>query len=131
MVFSMNRRILLSILLSLCGYMTVAQAIISFDKTTQHLGFVRQGDTLIFQYKFINTGNQPLIISDTKVECSCTVVDNPADPVSPGKQGVIKVTFHTSSAIDRQDRTVTVISNASNSPAILRFKCIVLKAKKT
>jgi len=110
--------------------MMVAQSVITFDKTTQHLGFVRQGDTLNFQYKFTNTGNQPLLISDTKVECGCTVVDKPTEPILPGKQGIIKVTFHTNTAIDRQDRTVTVISNASNSPAVVRFKCVVLKAKK-
>jgi hypothetical protein len=128
--FHMKRIILLLILLAFSEYTVVAQSIIIFDKTTQHMGFVRQGDTLTFLYKFTNTGNQPLIVSDTKVECGCTEVDKPADPVLPGKQGVIKVTFHTNAAIDRQDRTVTVISNAQNSPAVLRFKCIVLKAKK-
>jgi len=108
----------------------VAQPVINFDKTTQHLGFIRQGDTVKFQYSFTNSGNQPLIISDTKVECGCTIADKPSDPVLPGKKGVIKVEFRTKDAIDRQDRTVTVISNATNSPAILRFKCVVLKAKK-
>jgi hypothetical protein len=131
MVFNMKRSIIFFALLFSSGYTAMAQAVISFDKTTQHLGFVRQGDTLNFQYKFTNTGNQPLVISDTKVECGCTVVDRPTDPILPGKQGTIKVTFHTNSAIDRQDRTVTVISNAANSPVVLRFKCIVLKAKKT
>lgn len=126
----MNRRLAIFILFILCGHLPSAQSIITFEKSTQHLGFVRQGDTLNFQYKFTNTGNQPLIISETKVECGCTVVDKPTDPILPGKQGVIKVTFHTNTAIDRQDRTVTVLSNASNSPAIVRFKCIVLKAKK-
>jgi len=111
--------------------MTVAQSVMAFDKPTQHLGFVHQGDTLNFQYQFTNTGNQPIIISDTKVECGCTVVDKPSEPILPGKQGIIKVTFHTNSAIDRQDRTVTVLSNASNSPTVLRFKCIVLRAKKS
>lgn len=126
----MNRSIFIFLLVLFCGYMAKAQSVIRFDKTTQHIGFVRQGDTLNFQYKFTNTGNQPLIISDTKVACGCTVVDKPTDPILPGKEGFIKVTFLTNSAIDRQDRTVTVLSNASNSPTVLRFKCIVLKAKK-
>ncbi len=107
-----------------------AQPTITFEKETQHLGFVHQGDTLKFEYKFTNTGNQPLIITDTKVECGCTVIEKPTAPILPGKQGVIKVTFHTNTAIDRQDRTVTVISNATNSQAVVRFKCVVLKPKK-
>jgi Protein of unknown function (DUF1573) len=125
----MSRSIFISVLFAICTFPAISQSIISFEKTTQHLGFVRQGDTLNFQYKFTNTGNQPLIISDTKVECGCTSVDAPTEPILPGKQGTIKVTFHSNSAIDRQDRTVTVILNASNSPAIVKFKCIVLKAK--
>lgn len=106
-----------------------AQPVIKFDKTTQHLGFVHKGDTLHFEYRFTNTGNQPLVISDTKVECSCTTAEVPTQPIDPGKQGVIKVSFNTSPTIDRQDRTVTIISNASNSPGTVRFKCVVLKAK--
>ena len=106
-----------------------AQPGISFDKTTQHLGFVHQGDTLTFQYTFTNTGNQPLLITDTKVQCSCTSVQKPAEPIQPGKTGVIKARFITNTAIDRQDRTILVISNASTPSVELRFKCVVLKAK--
>ena len=125
----MKHWIFILFLLILSVFIAGAQPVISFDKSTQHLGFVRQGDTLNFQYKFTNTGNQPLIITDTKVECGCTVVDKPIDPILPGKQGVIKVIFHTNSAMDRQDRTVTVLSNAKNSPIVVRFKCVVLKAR--
>jgi len=102
----------------------------TIDKNMRHLGFVRQGDTLHFQYKFINSGNQPLVITDTKVECSCTGANRPLTPVLPGKQDSIQVVFHTNDAIGRQDRTVTILSNASNSPVIVTFKCVVLKAKK-
>lgn len=108
----------------------MAQAVMTVNKNLHHLGFVRQGDTLRFQYTFANMGNQPLIITDTKVECGCTVVNKPANPILPGKQDSIQVVFHTNDAIGRQDRTVTISSNASDSPVILRFKCVVLKAKK-
>jgi hypothetical protein len=126
----MKRSILFFFLFAFMAIQLEAQAILKFDKTSQHLGFVRQGDTLHFQYVFTNTGNQPLIISDTKVECACTVVDKPDNPILPGKQDVIKVSFRTNDAIDIQNRTVTVFSNASNSPVVVRFKCVVLKAKK-
>lgn len=126
----MKRAILIFTMLTLCRNIMVAQAIITFDKGIQHLGFVRQGDTLHFGYAFTNTGNEPLLISDTKVECGCTVVHKPVQPVLPGKQDIIEVIFYTNGAIGRQDRTVTVLSNASNSQAVVRFKCVVLEAKK-
>jgi hypothetical protein len=120
-----------TLLLSLCfSFWVKGQAIIKFDKTMQHLGFVHKGDTLKFEYPFKNIGNQPLVVSETKVECGCTQVGKPSQPIDPGKQGVIKISFNTSSTIDRQDRTVTILSNAYNSPSVVRFKCVVLKAKK-
>jgi hypothetical protein len=118
------------IILFICsGILAFAQPVIKFEKPLQRLGFVHQGDTLTFQYVFTNTGDQPLVISDSKVACSCTSVKLPAQPVLPNKQGVLIATFVTTHAIDRQDRTITVISNASNSSVELRFRCVVLKAK--
>ena len=126
----MSRKFHIAILLLVFStVICMAQPIIHFEKAVQHLGFVHQGDTLAFQYVFTNTGNQPLVISDTKVECGCTIVKKPTEPVLPGQTGIIHATFITTSAIDRQDRTITVISNASNSSVEVRFKCVVLKAK--
>ena len=124
-----RKSIILLVLLGLSSIIGRSQPVMTFEKTVQHLGFVHQGDTLTFQYTFTNTGNQPLVISDAKVQCGCTVVTPPSQPILPGKQGVIKTKFITNSAIDRQDRTIIVISNASNGQVELRFKCVVLKAK--
>jgi hypothetical protein len=125
----MQIRFFIALIIILSPVFCFAQPSVSFEKPVQHLGFVHQGDTLAFQYTFTNTGNQPLVISDTKVQCDCTVVKIPTDPILPGQKGTIKATFITNSAIDRQDRTIIVASNASNSPTELRFKCVVLKAK--
>lgn len=125
----MNRCIIITVII-FCGHWGMAQAIMTIDNDMHHFGFARQGDTLSFQYKFINSGNQPLVITDTKTECGCTLVNRPPNPVLPGKQDSIQVIFHTNDAIGRQGRTVTILSNASNSPVIVRFKCVVLKAKK-
>jgi hypothetical protein len=120
----------LSVLQFCCIPFAYTQPVITFEKSTQHLGFVHQGDTLHFSYTFTNTGNQPLVINDTKVECSCTSAEKPTQAIDPGKKGTINATFNTTPTIDRQDRTITILSNASNSPSVLRFKCVVLKAKK-
>jgi len=129
-IFGMRYRIHLILLFSSFICSAYSQPVIKFDKTIQRLGFVHQGDTLKFEYTFTNTGNQPLVVSETKVTCGCTIAEKPTHPVNPGQEGVIKVRFNTTPAIDRQDRTVIIISNASNSPSVVRFKCVVLKAKK-
>ncbi len=103
---------------------------ITFDKVKLCFGFVHEGDTVNLNYRFSNTGDKPLMISDYKVECGCTVMEKPDHAILPGETYILKVTFDTHEKYDRQDRTVEVISNATNSPTELRFKGVVLKPKK-
>jgi hypothetical protein len=93
-------------------------------------GFVTEGDTVSISYELKNVGDKPLIISDCEVECGCTTMEKVFLPINPGESYTIKVKFDTHDKYDRQDRTVTILSNAKNSPLILRFKGVVLKKKK-
>lgn len=104
-----------------------SQAEIKFFDSKKNFGFVKQGKEVELKYEFKNTGNQPLLITDYKVECSCTNAVLPKEPVLPGKSSVIIVHFDTKTAFDRQDRVVEIISNAKNSSAFIRFKGVVLK----
>ena len=103
-----------------------AQAKIKFTETKKDLGKVKKGDIVTTDYEFINEGNQPLIITNYEVECSCTTVDFPKQPIAPGQTNKLTVKFDTKSAYDRQDRKVVIISNAKNSASV-RIKCFVQK----
>ena len=103
---------------------------IKFKDPKYNFGFVREGDVVIMLFEFENTGTEPLVISDYKVECGCTVMEKPVKPIMPGESSSLKITFDTHAKYDRQDRTVIVLSNAKNSSATLRFKGVVLKPKK-
>ena len=102
---------------------------IKFKDTKYNFGFIKQGHTVKTEYTFTNTGKEPLIISNIEVTCGCTVAEFPHYPINPGESGMILITFNTKEKEDRQDRTVNVISNASNSPTKLRFKGVVTKNK--
>lgn len=104
-----------------------AQAKIKFDDPKKNFGFVKKGEKVVLTYDLTNAGNQPLIISEGKAECSCTTVKWPKDPIAPGQKGVVEVVFDTAPTRDRQDRTVEVFSNAPSSPDKIRFKGVVLK----
>jgi hypothetical protein len=103
---------------------------IKFKKSTLKFGFVTQGDTVRLEYEFKNKGDKPLIITDYAVECGCTVMEKPTGPINPGESAFLKVSFDTHEKYDRQDRTIKVISNAVNSPSVLRFKGVVRYTKK-
>jgi len=78
-----------------------------------------------YTYEFTNSGNQPLVISDIKVECPCTKFEFPKEPIRPGEKGQIKMSFDTKGKIGFQDRTLDVYSNAKKNPVKLRFKIMV------
>ncbi|MDF2438908.1 MAG: hypothetical protein K0Q95_3284 [Bacteroidota bacterium] len=119
--------IIFSILISLSVSSFSQQ--IQFKKLKQNFGFVHEGDTVKLSYELKNTGNKSLVITDYEVECGCTVMQKPSAPIEPGNSYTLEVTFDTHEKYDRQDRTIKVISNAINSPSVLRFKGVVLKAK--
>lgn len=125
----MNRKIFCIIFFFFIAAKGFSQEI-CFSGDKYNFGFVHEGEIVTILYDFKNTGAEPLIISDYKVECGCTVMEKPIKPIMPGEKSVLKITFDTHEKYDRQDRTVEVISNAKNSPTTLRFKGVVLKPKK-
>lgn len=95
---------------------------IEFKKDVHDYGDVKYdgNGTCTFEYK--NTGNAPLIISNAKGSCGCTVPDWTKEPINPGKTGVITVKYDTKrpGAINK---SVTITSNAVNEPTkVLRIK---------
>jgi len=118
---------LLTILLLASATAAFSQAKLKFTDPKKNFGFVKKGEKVVLQYEFTNEGNQPLMITEAKAECSCTTVKWPKDPIAPGQKGTVEVTFDTSPTYDRQDRIVEVFSNASSSPVKIRFKGVVLR----
>jgi len=100
----------------------VAGAEVSFDKEVHDYGTVKQGGNGECEFKFTNTGSEPLIISDAKGSCGCTVPEWPKTPIKPGESASIKVKYDTK-RVGPINKTVTVTSNASTEPTkTLRIK---------
>jgi hypothetical protein len=119
-------RTFLIVVLFCTGSIVSAQAKIKFKENKKDLGTVNKGDVVSAEYEFTNEGDQPLILTNYEVECSCTSADLPKQPIAPGQSGKITVKFDTKSAYDRQDRKVVILSNAKNSASV-RIKCFVKK----
>ena len=49
---------------------------ISFEKTVIDYGTVNKGDNGVREFVFKNSGNAPLIISNVKSTCGCTIPKN-------------------------------------------------------
>jgi hypothetical protein len=99
-----------------------AGATIEFEKDSHDFGQLKQHDDAIYEFAFTNTGSEPLIIADAKKSCGCTVPTFTREPIAPGETGVIHVKYD-SKRVGPINKTVTIFSNAENSPTkILRIK---------
>lgn len=106
---------------------SIAQPKLVFSDAKKNFGFVKQGKLIEMKFEFTNEGNQPLVLTESKVECSCTEVVLPKDPIMPKQKSFVLIKFNTLTVFDRQDRIVEIQSNASNNPQKIRFKGVVLK----
>ncbi len=104
----------------------VAQPTLQFKKVKQNFGFVKKGAVVKIEFEFTNTGNQPLLITDAKAECSCTTIKFNSEPILPNQLNKITIMFDTKTVYDRQDRIIEIISNSKTGKQKLRFKGVVL-----
>ena len=94
----------------------------SFEALEFNFGTIKQGESVTREFVFTNTGKQDLIITNATGSCGCTVPVWPKEPTAKGKTGVIKVTFNSAGKMGLQDKTVTITSNAKNTPVVLHLK---------
>ena len=100
---------------------------IEFEKLIHDYGEVPYNGNGECEFRFTNTGNEPLIIQKPKSSCGCTVPSWPKEPILPGESDVIKVTYRTTK-VGNINKTVTVTSNAvKNGTVVLRIKGKVLE----
>ena len=99
----------------------------SFTEELHDFGTIKDGDVVEHVFKFVNTGEAPLIISDAKATCGCTVPEKPTEPIPVGGEGEIKVRFNSKNKPGIQNKTVTLTANTWPNTHRLRIKANVVK----
>ncbi len=87
----------------------------SFDKNLHDFGRLSQGESIAYSFKFSNTGNADLLISECDATCGCTVADYPRSPIKPGEVGYITVTFNSAGKHGQEEQFVMVMANTQPS----------------
>ena len=103
------------------------QAGFKFEIEEYNFGTIEQGESVTHEFKFINTGSEPLIISKAEGSCGCTVPIFPKEPILKNQSAAIKVTFNSTGKFGIIDKTVTMTSNAKQNPMIIHIKGTVVK----
>ncbi len=129
---------LLSLLvLSLFGATAMAQglqqddskkAAIEFVESEHDFGTISESDgpvTFVFTLK--NVGNAPLVLTRVISSCGCTTPSFSKDPIAPGKEGKVTVTYDPTGRVYPFVKTISVYSNGKKGPSVLTIRGEVVK----
>ncbi|MBW0162209.1 MAG: DUF1573 domain-containing protein, partial [Sediminibacterium sp.] len=80
-----------------------------------NFGTITQGEKIRLQFKFKNTGQKPLFITNVRAGCGCTVPSYTKEAVAPGATGEVTAEFDTNrSTAGNVHKNVVVHTNTSN-----------------
>lgn len=94
---------------------------ISFDRKSQDIGTMTEGEIKRFKYKFTNTGSADLIIKDAQGSCGCTVPSFPKHPIKPGESETIDVEFDSAGKQGENTKNITIHTNCEEPQQLLTF----------
>lgn len=93
-------------------FAAMAEGKISFKETEHNFGKVKEVDgDVTHEFKFTNTGDSDLLITNVQVTCGCTTPDWTKTPVEPGKEGKVSVKYSTKNRPGRFAKTITISTN--------------------
>ena len=105
---------------------------ITFIESIHEFGNVKEnGGPVNYDFKFVNTGDSPLVILSAIASCGCTTPTYPEKPVQPGDTATINVRYNPKGRPGEFNKTVVVKSNATkDSRSRVRIKGFVLPQNK-
>ncbi|MCB0505043.1 MAG: DUF1573 domain-containing protein [Cyclobacteriaceae bacterium] len=113
------------ILLLLTGYVSVAQQAqsITFEEPSHDFGTIKEENgPAEFDFKFKNTGSEPLKILNVKASCGCTTPNWTREEVAPGGEGFIRASYNPHNRPGPFHKTLTVTTSTSaNNTVVLRI----------
>ena len=102
--------------------------VITFDEMVHSFGNVTQGEKVEYSFKFTNTGNKDLLITDASSSCGCTIPDWPKEPLRPAKSAYMKVVFNSAGKDGFTEKEISIKAN-TNPPVVQgpKIQCTVVK----
>lgn len=101
-------------------------AIFAWSETTFDFGRIIANKPVTHEFTFVNTGTEPLVISNVKASCGCTVAEYTQEPIAPGSSGVVKAKYN-AAAVGVFTKTVTVTANTEGGNVLLTLKGEVIQ----
>jgi len=101
--------------------------VLTFDKKEHDFGEIVNGTPVSTVFNYTNTGKSPLVITDIKSTCGCTVPqDWSKEPLAPGASAKFTVDFNgKGSPGSATSKTVTVTANTENGTEAVKIKAFI------
>jgi hypothetical protein len=82
-----------------------------FNEEKHDFGKIPQGTPVTTIFEFTNIGQEPLILTDVKPSCGCTIAEFTKTPVKRGDKGEIKITYN-AAVVAPFNKPIIITSNA-------------------
>jgi hypothetical protein len=91
-----------------------SNASIKFENTSHSFGNIIEGQIARYDFKFVNTGTAPLILSNVSASCGCTTPKWPREAIAPGKSAVITAEYNSQGRPGTFTKSIFVKSNGGD-----------------
>lgn len=123
----MKKTIFATALLILSGLTASFGQNFKFEKETHDFGVIKAGkDTVWVDFKFTNDGSEPIIISDVKTTCDCTLAIWPKTAIQPGQSAIIKGGFKIENKMDAFTKSIMIFANTMPGMTELKMKGLIV-----
>ncbi len=99
--------------------------VFDFVEESFDFGKIKEGEIVEHDFIFENSGDALLIITNAQGSCGCTVPKWPREPIAPGKESLIKVSFNSSGKTGNQSKTITLSANTVPNTKVLKISATV------
>ena len=99
--------------------------VIAFEEEEHDFGSIINGTPVETVFKYTNTGKSPLVVSNIKSSCGCTVPEDwNKNPLAPGESAQFTVKFNGKGA-NQISKTVTLTTNTEKGTETVRIKAFI------
>ncbi|MES2808001.1 MAG: DUF1573 domain-containing protein [Bacteroidota bacterium] len=99
-----------------------------FNEEKHDFGKIPSGTPVTTVFTYTNVGVEPLILTEVKPTCGCTIADYTKTPVKKGDTGKITITYN-AAVVGPFTKTIVVTSNAKTPQKYLNISGEVTAAK--
>lgn len=126
------RQLVIALILSTFALVAEAQPKLNFKATEHDFGTIKEdGGVATCVFSFTNNGDAPLLLNNVQASCGCTVPQWSKDPVLPGKEGQIKISYDPRNRPGSFKKSISVYSNSNPSVVVLYIMGTVAPREKT